>query len=348
MNKINQILVLILSVTLLVSVFAMIPTLAGALPEELAEILTESEAGYSFSLPQESLHESDPPSEISGEYSEFENMSREESEISDETSVDLTDAKFVQAINLCWYEKGQTPTMDIMNHTDYKLDLDKCAHQPYMFAETENPTVLIVHTHGTECFLGDGVDYYFDGEDFRSDDPDDGVVAVGEALKEALEKNGIRVIHDTTMYDAESFSGSYAASRKAVQKQLDENSDIVMVIDLHRDSVFTSSGENRKPITNIDGVDCAQVMLVVGSDSQVSHPHWRDNLVLAAKLQNVMNAVYPTLARPVCVKTAAYNQDLSTGSLLIEVGACGNTIAEAKAAAEPLANSIAILIKSTK
>ncbi len=347
MNRFKQISVLVLSVTMLVSAFAMIPSLAGALPEELADILTENDGEYSFYEPsQPSVSEAESSQD---EVSRYDFVSSEESELSrDTSSVDMSDAMFVQAIDLCWYEKGETPTLDIINNTSYKLDLNEYANRPYRFVKTDTPTVLIMHTHGTESYLDEGKDYYFDDEDFRSDVPDKGVIAVGEALKTSLEQKGIRVLHDTTMYDAESFSTSYAASRKAVQKYLNENEDIVMVIDLHRDSVFTASGENRKPLAEIDGRKCAQLMLVVGSDLAVSHPNWQKNLTLATKLQQVINAVYPTLARPVCVKTSAYNQDLFTGSLLIEVGACGNTIEEAKATAELLAESITILIKSNK
>ena len=41
--------------------------------------------------------------------------------------------------------------------------------------------------------------------------------------------------------------------------------------------------------------------------------------------------------------TSRYNQDLSTGALLVEVGTAGNTHAEALAAAEYLAEGILAL-----
>ena len=50
---------------------------------------------------------------------------------------------------------------------------------------------------------------------------------------------------------------------------------------------------------------------------------------------------YPTLTRPMLFDYRYYNQDLTTGSLLIEIGTHGNTIEQAKYTAELVGEEIA-------
>ena len=87
-------------------------------------------------------------------------------------------------------------------------------------------------------------------------------------------------------------------------------------------------------------------MLVMGSDKgSLSYPNWEQNLALAVKLQAQMEQTYPGVCKPIKLNTSRYNQDLSTGALLVEVGTAGNTRAEALAAAELLAEGILALAK---
>ena len=87
-------------------------------------------------------------------------------------------------------------------------------------------------------------------------------------------------------------------------------------------------------------------MLVMGSDKgSLSYPNWETNLALAVKLQAALEQTYPGLCKPIKLVASRYNQDLSTGALLVEVGTAGNTHAEALAAAEILAEGILALAK---
>ena len=101
-------------------------------------------------------------------------------------------------------------------------------------------------------------------------------------------------------------------------------------------SCWTSTGT---PVTRIDGVDTAQVMLVLGSSEGGEHPNWMQNLSLACRIQESMNTLYPTLARPMTMRSSRYNQQLSNGSLLVEVGTHGNTLQEALAGARLFARA---------
>ena len=87
-------------------------------------------------------------------------------------------------------------------------------------------------------------------------------------------------------------------------------------------------------------------MLVMGSDKgSLSYPNWERNLALAVKLQAQLEQTYTGLCRPIKLVTSRYNQDLSTGALLVEVGTAGNTHAQAIRAAEYLAEGIVALAK---
>ena len=55
-------------------------------------------------------------------------------------------------------------------------------------------------------------------------------------------------------------------------------------------------------------------------------------LALAMEIQQEMNSLWPGLARPITLRTARFNQQLTKGSLLVEVGAAGNSPDEAELA----------------
>ena len=121
------------------------------------------------------------------------------------------------------------------------------------------------------------------------------------------------------------------------------------MLDLHRDSVSTDNGK-AKLVTTINGKKAAQVMLVMGSQtgSIKVFPNWKENLSLAFKLQQTMEAKYPTLARPIMLASKKYNQSLNKGSLLLEFGTEVNTLDEAKYSAELVADSLISLLNTLK
>ena len=102
---------------------------------------------------------------------------------------------------------------------------------------------------------------------------------------------------------------------------------IKVVIDIHRDSVSAEGGKS-KLVTQINGKKAAQVMLVMGSQGGIvkDYPNWKKNLSLAVKLHQKIEKNYPTLARPILLRNAKYNQNLTTGSILLEVGTEANTM----------------------
>ena len=85
-------------------------------------------------------------------------------------------------------------------------------------------------------------------------------------------------------------------------------------------------------------------MLVVGTNAALEHPNWEQNMKLALRVQHEMNRSYPTLARPVGASQYRYNQHMTTGSLIVEVGAAGNTLSESVEAVRYFADSYANVI----
>ena len=75
---------------------------------------------------------------------------------------------------------------------------------------------------------------------------------------------------------------------------------------------------------------------------------WQENLSLAVKVQREMNTLWPTLARPIGLRENRYNQQTTTGSLLVEIGAHGNTLQEALAAARCFARAAGAVLLAYK
>ncbi|MBR2353435.1 MAG: stage II sporulation protein P [Clostridia bacterium] len=206
-----------------------------------------------------------------------------------------------------------------------------------------DPLVLILHTHGTEGYSENGAISFLDrGEDLaRSSDPSQNVLAVGQVLAETLNRAGVNTLHCTVMHDQPQYKDSYRRSEETIRRYLKEYPSIRLVIDLHRDSVLKSGGELVRPVTLVDGEPTAQMMCVIGSNwNGGSYPNWEKNLALALKLRAEMNREGENICRPVYLKGSTYNQELAPYSLLVEMGASGNSLEEAKRAAEKFAMAL--------
>ena len=196
----------------------------------------------------------------------------------------------------------------------------------------EGSQILIVHTHGSEAYTPAGLDRYEPSDSHRTEDTNCSVVRVGDELAAVWEEAGLRVRHDREIYDYPSYTGSYSRSGAAVEAALAEEPGIAVVIDLHRDALG-SEGVTYKIMAEESGVVASQLMLLVGTDEGgLRHPNWRNNLAFALYLQRAACAECPTLMRPVDLVPQRYNQHLSSGMLILEVGSDGNTLQEALAA----------------
>ena len=230
----------------------------------------------------------------------------------------------------------------IFNRTSQQVDVAALAAAKVSIdlGDSGQPQVLIVHTHGSEAYAQQGGDLYTETDTARTTDENFNVIRIGEEMARIFTELGLNVIHDHTLYDYPVYSGSYDRSKEAVEGYLAKYPSIKIVLDVHRDALIATDGTVYKAVTTIDGVKTAQVLLVVGSDDGgFEHPQWRENLTLAVKIQQAMNSLWPTLARPITLRPSRFNQQLTTGSLLVEIGCHGNTLQEALAGARLFARA---------
>lgn len=225
------------------------------------------------------------------------------------------------------------PDLEALITSQLRWDLDDGA-----------PAVLILHSHGSEAFKKLPGQDYRELANTRTRDTNYNMVAVGDLLTQRLEAAGIRVIHDRTMHDDPSYNNAYQNSRAAVQAYLAQYPSIQLVLDLHRDSATNADGSQYATGVTVDGETIAQLMLVMGTDgSGFSHPRWEENLSVALKVLAVLEQQVPGITRTTTLRASHYNQDLHPAMLLVEVGSSGNTLAQAKAAVEILADAIIAL-----
>lgn len=194
----------------------------------------------------------------------------------------------------------------------------------------ENPQILIYHTHSKEAFA-----------DSVPGDENSGILGAGDYLAALLrERYGYHVIHHKECYD-EDRAYAYSNSLPAIEKILEENPSIEVVIDLHRDEM----PKDRRLVTEIQGRPTAQFMFFnglcrtkKGEIEQLENPYLGDNLALSFQMQAACNEYYPGIARRIYLKAYRYNMHLCPKSLLIELGAQNNTEEEIHNACDPLAH----------
>ena len=231
----------------------------------------------------------------------------------------------------------------IRNTTQYTLSNEELL-KPFAAELTgEAPQILILHSHGSEGYtpaVDDGIVW---SGDHRTTDSRYNVVRMGDAMAEVFAQAGISVLHDRTLYDYPEYAGAYDRSLAGIDRYLKEYPSIRFVLDVHRDAIETESGSRYAPVCTVDGRQAAQVMIICGCDNgtTVQLPGWRQNLRFAAAWERSMEGMYPGFTRPVLFSYRFYNQDLTTGSLLIEIGGHGNNLNEALYAGQLAAKGLA-------
>jgi stage II sporulation protein P len=176
------------------------------------------------------------------------------------------------------------------------------------------------------------------------DDREINISMVGRHLGEALQENGIptfvnnidiaRRLEEQRL----SYSKSYEESRRAINTALKMNPSLTYFLDIHRDSDVPK----QTTTTSIKGESYARILFVIGTN----HSNYAKNKQFADALNELLKQNYPGLSRGVLLKSAKqgngeYNQSISPGSLLIEIGGTNNTPQESQRAAEALADVFA-------
>lgn len=220
--------------------------------------------------------------------------------------------------------------------TSKEMDADKLLSMDMgIDLSTDEPKVLIYHTHGSEAFA-----------DSREGAVEDTVIGVGDELARILEEDyGIGVYHDRNVYDYVNGildrSNAYNLAGAAVDEILAQNPSIEVVIDLHRDGVR----EDLRLVRTVDGKDTACIMFLNGVSrlkssgdiEYLQNPHKEENLSFSLKLFLNGRSLYGDLIRKIYIRGYCFNLDRAARASLVEVGAQTNTVEEAKNAMGPLA-----------
>lgn len=198
----------------------------------------------------------------------------------------------------------------------------------------DKPRILIYHSHTEEAFAPNG--------NYNADQKKN-IVDVGESLKYELETNyGISVLHDKTVH-CYPFNSSYRNSRKTVEKYIKEYGDFDLVIDMHRDAVYSKNNVTVK----MNGENVSRIMFVLAKNN----PHFNKNNEVATELTKIANDLFPGYCRSVYYypySSVYFNQDKSNNAILIEVGAHTNTHEESKNSAKYMGRVIAEYLKERK
>ena len=217
--------------------------------------------------------------------------------------------------------------------------------QAAAMANADAPTVLIYHTHTWEAYEMEESAQYVPTETWRTKDEQHNMIRVGQALGRELEARGFVVTHDVTAFEPPNLSSAYTRSLAMLEERLDAGEHYDYIFDVHRDAY--SGLRNGANGVQVDGVSAAYVMMLVGKGTGETgagfdeRPDWPQNLALAQALTDAFNEAAPGIARDVKIKSGRFNQHVSAGALLIEVGNNRNTLEEALASCAVIAEGIA-------
>lgn len=211
------------------------------------------------------------------------------------------------------------------------------------------PQVLIMHTHTTESYEPYARDFYDASFNSRTTDESKNVVSVGNRIQEQLAAAGINVLHDKTIHDYPSYNGSYDRSKVTVKAILAQYPSIKIVLDIHRDAIEKEDGSRVAPVVKVNEKDAAQVMIIAGADNgSLGMPNYMKNFRFASLLQGQMESDYPGLTRPILFAYRNYNQELTAGSILVEIGGHANSLDQALYAGELVGKSLVAALEKIK
>jgi len=206
---------------------------------------------------------------------------------------------------------------------------------------------FIYHSHNRESWLpelkGTGKDKPSEAFDAKVN-----ISLLGERMKKRLEEDGVGAVHSSTDYNTAvpsfNYNYSYKYSKTTVKEALAVHKDLVYLFDLHRDS------SRRKHTTvTIDGKAYARLYFVIGA----GNPNWKENEAFAKRVHEKLESRFPGLSKGILTKSkkhgnGEYNQSLSPGSLLIEIGGVDNTLEESYRTIDALASVVAEMVKEAE
>lgn len=236
------------------------------------------------------------------------------------------------------YTRIDIDGVTVLDYSSKKINYEEIMNMEVVLKKKEDK-VLMFSTHTSESYANsDRYKFEYSGT-YRSKDAKYNMLSVVHILNKTLTERGITTVMDTTAHDYTSYNNAYKNSMKTLNKNLEQYSHFGLVIDVHRDA---SSDLKFAPKVSINGKSVAKLMIVVGVGYQsLENKYWKENLSIALKIAKVGEAMYPGLFRHILVRDSRYNQHIEDGSILVEVGATGNTLEEAYYSVRCLGNIIA-------
>lgn len=152
---------------------------------------------------------------------------------------------------------------------------------------------------------------------------------VGKTLKGALEKPGIRAIHNENLHLPHD-GLAYERSRATVVDILKENPDVIL--DIHRDGI----PHIEEYLKEVNGKTVSQIRLVVGRQN----PNYQANDQFARRLKAAADEIYPGLVKDIFYGSGSYNQQIAPNFLLLEFGTYVNNKEQALLSAQLLAEPL--------
>ncbi|EGA91021.1 stage II sporulation protein P [Planococcus donghaensis MPA1U2] len=201
----------------------------------------------------------------------------------------------------------------------------------------DKDVIYIYQSHSREAFLPYLKNVNEPEEAFHSKA---NVTLVGKMLGKALERRGIGSTVNSTDIIQEldlrglDYGSSYLVSGEQVKAAIQDNPDLDIFIDIHRDSLRKDS-----TTVNVNGDDYARILFIVGT----GHKEFEKNLAFAKELQLQLDTNYPNLSKGILEKdksqgNGVYNQNLAANAIIVEIGGVDNTVDELYLTVEALAD----------
>lgn len=240
------------------------------------------------------------------------------------------------------YDRIDIYGVTIYDYSSKKINYEELFERSIDLTKKSDP-ILLYCSHTSETYdNSENFKFKYSGN-YRTKDAKYNMLSVASIMSNTLKDKGFTSVFDTTPHDYTSYDNAYKNSMKTINTNLDKYDRFGLIIDVHRDAAADLSFG---PTVKINGKSVAKLMLVIGVGYEgYPNKYWEENLTTALKIAKLGEEMYPGLFRQVLVRDARYNQHLQPGSLLVEVGATGNTLEEAYYGARCFANIIAKLYK---